>query len=197
MRWDLILPALATLLGTLTGLQVREKTSPEKQFRTQLKAKLEFNVSSCVDVGEAEIRYEPGSPATNLIEQVVLHKEFVLSVKCESYDNGYTKFAPWHLERIATRMNRATSLAALRAVGCSYLGVGPTHDLSGVTDDEGRIFSVGQKDFRFLGVVNDRDTDAPPTGSIGSVELQSIYLYGADGVQLPAPLQVSQTVSGG
>lgn len=196
MRWDLILPGLSTLLASLTGLQVSEAFVDEKATRSQLKGQLKYNVISCTPIERAEIRYVADTVDPNkVVEVICFHNAFTLSVRCEGYSRKFTQFAPWHLERIATRMNRATSRAAVRALGCAWIGVGPTVDLSAMTADEEPHFqSVGVKDFMFTGVVNDKNEDDAATDTIATVELASHYLYGVDGVQLPSALQVSETI---
>lgn len=203
MRWDLILPGLATLLASLTGLQAFERDSPPKVTDPKLKAKLEFAVTAVTAIGsEDEWRrvYNPSEPDPNkrVTTQVCGTRLLTLSVKCISYDHSPMNSAEWFLERIYTRLGFPSSCATLRGIDCAWVDSGSFVNLSASLRPEDRVFSVGQKDFMFTTAVNeiadgDPDYDGP-MGTIDSVVLTSIYLYGVDGN--PLTTQIGPTTIG-
>lgn len=193
MRWDLLLPGLALLLGNLTGLSVTKADMPDKVTDSALKAQLSFRITSCTGIGEDEWRYVADTDPTQQHVTISGHRLFTLSVKCESYDATNTFMAPWFLERIYTRLSRPSSIAALQALGVSWVDNGPTLDLSGVISEEERIFSIGQKDLMFTAVINDADDDATddPMATIQHVNLTSNTLDNVNGVPLTKQISVS------
>ncbi len=195
MNWDTILPGLATLLASLTGLQAFERDSPPKATDPKLKAKLEFAVTSCSTVGRDERRYTyVGGPDPNASVTIAIHgnRQFTLGVKCISYDHSPTKAAEWFLERIYTRLSLPSSQAALNDLGVAWVGAAPFVNLSAVLRPEDRAFSLGQKDLFFTAAVTDQADSDPPIGTIDSVTLTSVYLYDVDGSQLAQQIGPTQ-----
>ncbi len=187
MRWDLILPGIATLLGTLTGLQRFEANAPIKVTDPKLKAKLDYRVLACTGLGRDERRWthDPDETDPNLAMKLELCgvRQFTLSVKCLSYDAVPTKTAQWYLERVYTRLSLPSSQAALNALEVAWIGGGSYTDLSAAVSAEDRIFSIGSKDFMFTTAVTESDDDES-IGTIDHAIVTSVYLYGTDGEPL-------------
>jgi len=192
--WATVLPGIAALLARLTGLQTFERDSPPKFTDPVLKAKLEFAVTSCVAVGRDERRYTYDGTVVDPNARMVLtidgNREFVLAVKCVSYDHTPLHSAEFFLERIYTKLSWPSSQAALNAVGISFTGAEKFVNVSANISDADRVFSLGVKDFRFLASVTDTVPPDPtdvshfgdsPIGTIDHVQLTSVYLYGVDG----------------
>jgi len=193
MPWNTILPGLAALLASLTGLQITKTDMPQKVTDSTLKAQLEFRITSCVGIGEDEWRYVADTDPTQQHLTICGHRAFTLQVKCTSYDATNTNMAPWYLERIYTRLSRPANLAAMDPLGVAWTDAGPTLDLGQVISEEERIFSIGVKDFMFTAVVNDADTDPAddPQATIQHVNLTSNTLNNVDGTPLPVQVTVS------
>lgn len=185
MRWDQILPALATLLARLTGLQNFERDSPPKMTDPALKAKLEFAVIACSSIGRDERRYEYhqeiSDPNARMLLTVEGTRQFTIAVKCISYDHSPMKSAEWFLERIYTKLSFPSSQAALNAVNVAWIGAASFQNLSSQLDASNRIFSVGQKDFFFTAGISDSNADDPGIGTIDAVVITSIFLHDVDG----------------
>lgn len=191
MRWDVILPGLAALLASLTGLQITKTDMPQKVTDSALKAQLEFRITACTGIGEDDWRYSADSDPTQQLLTVCGQRSFTLQVKCTSYDAANTSMAPWFLERIYTRLSRPASLAAMAALDVAWCEAGPTLDLGQSISEEERIFSIGVKDFMFTAAVNDADDADSPQATIQHVNLTSNTLNNVDGNPLTRQVSVS------
>lgn len=182
MRLDLLLPAIAALLGSLTGLDARDGGMPAGFTDPVLKAKLEYRVTAINGIGDDEWRY--GDPGDGLEHLTICGtRKFTVSVRCESYDQSSNLSAQWYLERIYTRLSRPSALDALRAVDCCWIDSHSYVDLPTPKDD--RVWSIGVKDFVFTAAVNDSADDSAadsPITTIDTVQFVSQYLFQPDGV---------------
>lgn len=198
MNWDVILPGLAALLASLTGLQVKDRDNSQEMTNPDPTAKgqLLYSVTSCSSVGIDELRYDP-DPAdpTGWTTKLLIcgQRYFTLQVRFEGFDQGDTLSARFYLERIRTRLNFPSSNDAINKLGCAWADDGPFILLNNTYDD--RVFSVGTIDFMFNACVNEPDTSADdsPIGYIQSVSIASHFLYDSSGS--PASTQLNLTVT--
>jgi hypothetical protein len=199
MNWDILLPGIASVLGVLTGLDVRDLGAPPGFTDPVRQAKLEYRVIACSGIGQDEYRYAYDAGADTMRLTLSGVRKFTVAVRCEGYDQGSARGAQWYLERIYTRLNLPNVNDYFDSLNVAWIDAGPYVDLP--TEKDNRLFSVGSKDFVFTTSVNESADGlgdpllpvASPVPYIQSVQFVSQYLYAADGSTHVAP-QIDLTV---
>lgn len=145
---------------------------------------LSVKITSCVGVGNDELRYQFDEDDDDLYEEVVGQRRFVVNVQSESEEQSDDLWALAVLERIRTRIQRTSSTTRLSAVDVALVEVGPSRDITGTADK--RRVSRASMDVTFLASVSEMDPE--PVGWIEHVLLTTEFSEG--GELLPSPPNV-------
>lgn len=194
VEWTKINPVLIDLFSRM----VREpdahewsaewKEAPRQFINPIQQGALTLKVTSCVGVGEDEIRREmreilvEGVVVTDLVEVVCGIRRFVLRVEAQATEHTDAVWAMQTLERIRTRLSRPSVLGELNAVDVAVVGVGTSTKASATIDK--RVSSIGFLDVTMTTVVN--EADDVPVGWIERVIVTS-HVKNPGGEELPAP----------
>lgn len=173
MNWTDIRAALKTLIGNLAELP-GDETQWEDQGRLYVdsvgRAVALLKTDPITPIGQDEriTTYDETQALGEEMQDVLRGvRNFTLKVKVESYEQSDDSTAYTYVERVRDRISRASSLAALRDVGCAFIRTEPTADLSAVRDD--RWTSIAVLDIRMRVAVS--EADPARYGYIATVEV--------------------------
>lgn len=187
-----ILPALASLCTSLTGLQASERDMPQKMTRPSVKGKLIYLVTNVTSVGlDDDIRYVYDA-GTNTLHMVVAGiRTFTFSVRFEGEDHSPGRDALFYLERLRTRLVWPAAQAAMFTANVALTKRMAFQDLSRVLSAEDRVQSVGVLDLIFQAVVEDSPTTGSsdfPVSWVERVHFNSDTLDNEGGTPLPVQI---------
>lgn len=184
MNWAAILPELDSILRDITGLQVIREGEPMPFISDVAQAILVFEVFASQPVGgKDDLRWTQNLSApsgSELTAERTGPRRFTFSVRCDSYNQTDTKFAPNVLENLRTSMDLPSINDRLDAISVTYTRSEKLVELKGPRDSH--VISMASIDF-IMGAV-DSATDTP-IGYIATAGVTSHLTVG--GVDLPAP----------
>lgn len=190
--------ALALKVTGLKPASISQAHMPPKVIDPRVHGKLEFRVIGCRPVNansdEFVEEYDAGLNKLHIFSHGL--RELTIQVKFTGEDQRPTQDALFYLERLGDRLVWPSSTDALRAIDMVLVTRGSFLDLSKVFSAEDRQGSIGVKEFMFRASVSEEVTGPDfPISWIETVHVFSDDLNGVDGNPLPAPEQISLTVT--
>jgi hypothetical protein len=158
MSWATIRPVLKSLVAELSGLTAHWEDQKRPFVPSAIRALALLSVSPVTPVGVDDIVIDYDADRTEgqeICDNVLGVRNFTLSVKVESYEQGDALAAVNYLENLRNRLKRRSTGAALRAVGVAIRGTEPSRDLSALRDD--RWTSIAVLDIRLRMAVSETD----------------------------------------
>ncbi len=170
MNWEIIRPALKTLIQDLSGL-AEGTTVWEDEPRPFNPGALVLLASTAI----ATLGRDECFTSQDLNQPMGQEKQdnwhgnrlLTLTIKVEALNQTDSQFSYNHLERIRNRLNFRRVGASLRAVNLAIAEIGQTVDLTTALDDRNR--SVAALDIRLAARVTVQDPDRYPY--IGTVDI--------------------------